>query len=370
MRTRTFAPLAALALAAVTAPILAATPAAAEPVACDGLFEPPCATAVVDETQGYPLLMDAFEETTATGGTFTVRTEENVGNADFRCRLFPTGAATPAWTDCNADPATNPDSGSATYAGLTPGEYTFQTEAASYGGLLGTTQTWSGRVTQFRFEVLETAPGGEDGIPVTRLRFAPERWHDANFISMDLLANEPTQRFVCKLDGRVIDPCDKKSMRVFTLFAIPIGDHVAKVSAVDLDGNVDPTPEKVKFTVPLMAKALSTKGGWKRDVGPGYMSNQYLTSSKKGATFTQGFSDRRSLAVYVTEGPGYGKAAVFIQGKRTGTIDLSAKKVRHRVVVPLARFSTKQTGRIQIKLLTGGKPFVIEGIGLSDRRAR
>ena len=100
MRSRTFAPLAALALAAVTAPVLAASPAAAEPVACGGLLQVPCATAVVDETQGYPLLMDAFEETTATGGTFTVTTQENLGEASFRCRLIPAGSPVPAWSDC------------------------------------------------------------------------------------------------------------------------------------------------------------------------------------------------------------------------------------------------------------------------------
>lgn len=365
MRFRTFAPLAALALTAVTVPILAASPAAAEPVDCDVLLVgPPCATAVVDMEQGYPLLMDAFDETTATGGTIFVTTDEDLGRADFRCRLMP---VQPTWTDCSA-PDTTPAGGAATYAGLAPGSYAFQAEAASY--TLLNQQTWSGRITQFQFKVLPTGPGSEDGNPVTRLRFAPERWHDANFMSMDLLANEPTSRFICKLDGKLYDPCDKQSSRVFTVFAIPIGDHVAKVQAVDLDGNVDPTPEKVKFTVPLMAKALSTKGGWKRKTGGAFMNNQYLTAKKKGTVFNQGFRKRRSVAVYVTKAPGHGKVAVLVGGKRTGTINLNAKKVRHRVVVPVARFKKKTTSRVQLKILTNNKPVIIEGVGLSDRRAK
>jgi hypothetical protein len=57
-------------------------------------------------------------------------------------------------------------------------------------------------------------------------------------------SNERGASFICRLDRRHATPC--ASPRAYT---VGIGAHTFRVTAIDAEGNTDPSPAQVRFRV-------------------------------------------------------------------------------------------------------------------------
>jgi len=57
---------------------------------------------------------------------------------------------------------------------------------------------------------------------------------------------------------------------------------------------------------------------------------------------------------------------VFLDNRRLGTVSLSSRKARERVLVPIESFKTPKSGKLRIVTLDG-KTIRVEGVGLITR---
>ncbi len=81
---------------------------------------------------------------------------------------------------------------------------------------------------------------GDDTPPETTVGAASVSGDSA---TVSFSSNEPGAQFECRLDGGTFDACDSPAH----LNGLPDGSHTLAVRAIDLAGNVDPTPASTSF---------------------------------------------------------------------------------------------------------------------------
>jgi hypothetical protein len=68
------------------------------------------------------------------------------------------------------------------------------------------------------------------------------------------------------------------------------------------------------------------------------------------------------VALVVGTGPGFGRVAVFLAGRRIGTVSLAGAR-EQRVLLPVAMFGKPRSGLVTVRTLDG-RQVRIEGLGL------
>ena len=243
------------------------------------------------------------------------------------------------------------DTTTATVSGLTEGTgYTFVVRATN---LLG-----PGSESIESNEVIPYAVP-----PRTRITSgpAPGSFVTSSRADFGYASNVPGSTYSCFLDNAEVS-CDPSSV---VLRGLSKDTHEFSVTARDGAGDVDPTPATRSWTVPLSSTDLTRSTGWSQGTGSGYYTGSYLHTTRQGAVLRRQVSDATSLALVATKGPGYGRVQVFLGSTLLTRLSLEAGTVTKRRILPIAEFTSAQSGRVRIVVTSTGKPVRVEGLGVA-----
>jgi hypothetical protein len=158
-------------------------------------------------------------EVTSASATFTFSASES--DATFECRIdFGTFSA-----------CTSPK----TYNNLFDGDHAFEVRAIGANGMRDETPA-----------ILEWTTAVP---PTTTINFGPSSPTNGTTANFGFTANEFSATFECSLDGGAFTEC----LSPHQVTGLTPGQHTFAVQAVDIDGNVDPTPATYTWTVDTAA---------------------------------------------------------------------------------------------------------------------
>jgi hypothetical protein len=275
-----------------------------------------------------------------TDGSGKATTTETAG-ATFECLLTGPGQAG-GFAAC-----TTPKS----YENLADGEYTFSVKASDTADPQNTDQT----PATFTWSVVTTEPN-------TLITSGPSRWALARKATFGLaISPAGTASYRCSLDGagRL---CTGNSATV----RFASGTHTFAAQGSDSLGNEDKTPATRTFTMPVNNTDLAGKG-WTKVKQKGHFLKTFSTTKKKGAVLKYRSSSIKRVALVVTKGKRYGVVKVYLGQHLLKKVSLAAKRTKKRKVVNVAGFSTARAGTIKVKVVSAGRPVVIEGLGVASR---
>lgn len=133
----------------------------------------------------------------------------------------------------------------------------------------------------------------------------------------------------------------------------------------DWAGNVGAYGSESCVAFPVDDTALAKTGSWTGLTGQAFYTGTARRSSDKGATLALAGVDYRHLALVATTCSGCGTVKVYLGKTLLATVKLTSSKTRNRVVIPLDSSLTRLSGTVRVKVATGGKPVVIDGLGVS-----
>jgi hypothetical protein len=120
-----------------------------------------------------------------------------------------------------------------TYNNLSDGDHAFEVRAIGSNGLRDETPAL--------LEWTTAVP------PTTTINFGPGAVSSSTSANFGFSANEFSATFECSLDGAAFAEC----LSPHQVTGLAAGPHAFRVQAVDIDGNVDPTPAEYQWTVDL-----------------------------------------------------------------------------------------------------------------------
>lgn len=206
--------------------------------------------------------------------TFQVRAVDAPGNVD----------ATPAshtWTVDTAAPDTSITGGPSGTVNETSASFTFTateggatfacaldgaaftacTSPKSYSGLAEGTHTFQVRATDVAANTDATAASRAWTIdlsaPDTTITGGPSQFDASTSATISFTSNDPTATFQCSLDGAPFTACS--SPKTYT--GLSEGPRTARVRAIDLVGNIDPSPASWSWTVDLAPPVVMIQSG-------------------------------------------------------------------------------------------------------------
>lgn len=137
------------------------------------------------------------------------------------------------------------------------------------------------------------------------------------------------------------------------------------VQAMGPNGLVSPRAAFPKVTRPVSTGSLVRTSGakaWAASRHSGYYGSFHWSTRARGAKLSIATAkDVRTVQVVAARGKGYGRLAVFVGGKRVGTIDTSYSRLDrvHRYSV---KVGGKRSGRVTLQALDTGKPVRVSAI--------
>jgi len=135
------------------------------------------------------------------------------------------------------------------------------------------------------------------------------------------------------------------------------------VSSRDAAGNLSPRSPARCTARPLGDRSLAASSSWVRSTGSSYYLGTVTRTSTKGAVLTRTSVRASRLALVVTTCPTCGSVGVYLGSTLIGKVNLVRSTKASRVLVVLPSFSLR-SGTVTIKVLTSGKPVLIEGLGV------
>jgi len=154
------------------------------------------------------------------------------------------------------------------------------------------------------------------------------------------------------------------SVHAVTLSSLAAGyEYCAEVQAVDKAGNSSTTQSRC-ITRPLDDKSLTASAHWTRSTGGDYWNSTIITTKKLGATLKATGAQLDRVGIVASRGPGRGTVGIYVGTKLIGKLNLAAASLHHRSLITLPAFSYR-TGTVTVKVLTSGKPVLIDGLAIS-----
>lgn len=135
------------------------------------------------------------------------------------------------------------------------------------------------------------------------------------------------------------------------------------VSSRDAAGNLSPRSPARCTARPLGDRSLAASSAWVRSTGSSYYQGTVTRTSTKGAVLTRASVRASRLALVVTKCPTCGSVGVYLGSTLIGKVSLTRSTKASRVLVVLPAFSLR-SGTVTIKVLTSGRPVLIEGLGV------
>ncbi|WP_432937985.1 right-handed parallel beta-helix repeat-containing protein [Kribbella sp. CA-253562] len=197
------------------------------------------------------------------------------GALRFECRL-DAPAGSDSWTDCPTPVG---------FGFLPAGEHTFEVRAVDPSDNVDATPA------SYTWTVVPAPPGPDTLPPSTTIQTGPELVGTSTtatfgFRGSDNLTPGPNLRYECKLDAGPYEACVTPK----TYTGLGLGQHTLQVRAIDLAGNVDPTPATRIWTIG-QPEADTTAPDTLIGSGPdattvATAATFVFTSSEAGSTFT------------------------------------------------------------------------------------
>jgi hypothetical protein len=307
-------------------------------------------------------------ESTDAAFTFEAADESSADKSTFECKLDGPSQAHD-WSPCTDPTQAKPgySTGSKAYSGLTLGDYAFSVRATDTADSpLDTANTETTPAT-FSWTVVEPEgpPPPDDDNPQTVITNGAARWYPFSYLGITYDSDEDGAHFRCTLNGQARS-CDDEQANFLGMKA---GDYLFTVAAVDSSGNVDPTPAKERWTVPMNNSLFKTYSkGWDERKGGGYFQDDYAITGARGAYIEQAKEGFRSLVLVATRCPGCGTVDVFLKDTLLQTVHLSSQTTDKRQIIPLASWRKPHAGRVRIVVTSDAKDVIIDGLGFSTRR--
>jgi len=309
-------------------------------------------------------------ESTDAAFTFESQDESTDDKSTFECKLEGPSQAHD-WSACTDATQSKPgySTGSKSYSGLGLGDYTFSVRATDTpDNPLDTANTETTPAT-FAWTIVEAneppPPPDDDDAPQTRITSGATRWYPYSYLGITYASDEEGVHFRCTLNGEKRS-CDDEQANFIGMKA---GDYLFTVAAVDGAGNVDATPAKQRWTVPMDNSLFKTYSPqWDKRSGRGYFQDTYAITDARGAFIEQAKQGFKSLVLVATTCPGCGTVDVFLKDTLLRTVRLTSPEMQKRQVIPLASWRKRHAGRVRIVVTSDAKDVIVDGLGFSARR--
>jgi hypothetical protein len=137
------------------------------------------------------------------------------------------------------------------------------------------------------------------------------------------------------------------------------------VTATDDSGNTSSRSAETCTALPVDDAALAGSG-WTRDANrSGYYQGTSSTSSAKGASLALAGVQAKQIALVATTCSNCGKVQVLLGSTSLKTVNLASRNGQTEKVIPVASFTSVQTGTVTLRVTTAGKRVIIDGLGIS-----
>lgn len=180
--------------------------------------------------------IDSHPTDPSPGASAAFAYQASESDSTFECSLAPEGSAD-SFSTC-------PSTGN-TYTGLANGTYVFKVRATDLAGNQGTAAAFEWTVNNSLSDMIP---------PQTTILSKPPDPSESPTASFTYESNEPGSTFECELDGNGFASCPTAGT---TYADLVNGQHSFEVRAIDLSGNIDPTPAGYSFDVEV-AKSPGT----------------------------------------------------------------------------------------------------------------
>jgi hypothetical protein len=137
-----------------------------------------------------------------------------------------------------------------------------------------------------------------------------------------------------------------------------------RVRATDGYANTSEWSTPVCTAVPLRSADLAYSAGWTVQARPAAFTGVVRRTTVYAAKATRTSVQATRLALVVTKCPSCGIVRVSRNGSKLADVNLYSSVTRSKQLVTVKVWSTPQTGTITITLLTGGRPALLEGLGV------
>lgn len=289
---------------------------------------------------------------------FTFEADPVTETVRYECQLTVTrkGASPDAsgWDPCGVERA-----GGQSYTDLTAGTYTFEVRAVEGEGESALTDPSPASTSWTVYVVPES--------PETSIVSGPRSnsWILTNKVAYSFKSTVAGSQFDCRYDNALQDTlCDDGN---WSIRGLTVGSHLFTVEAI-ANNTRDFSPARRSFHVPWDDRAMVGKS-WTRAKAKKHFKNTVTTTTAKGAALTtrQKLKFRRVVLV-ADKGPGFGTVKVFWGKKMLKEVDLRAKRLKNRRVIPIKRFSGPlRSGKLRVVVVSSGKTVRIDGIGAAKR---
>jgi hypothetical protein len=146
--------------------------------------------------------------------------------------------------------------------------------------------------------------------------------------------------------------------------ALPGSTYCLSARASDAAGNRGGFGGEVCTAIPVHASGLARKGSWVRRLGRGHYLGSYLAGRSRGDSLSVRVSTKRLMLV-ATKCAGCGVVDVYLGTRRLRRISLDAKTTKKKQLIRVATFARVRTGTARIKIVSEGRPVLVEGLGAS-----
>jgi hypothetical protein len=292
-----------------------------------------------------PEVTIAVVGTLSSTATFTIVSDDS--SATYACRLV-TNDVPGAWESCG---------GTKSYSGLTPGSYAFEVKATDSAG---------NSATYRRAWVLQATPDQQQLVPNTGVVRGPadHGWLLSHRAVFQVSSTKSGSAYAVTLNGRYQGTTSSSTVVVKGLKA---GANRITIRAI-ANGYADTSPVSRDVLVPRGVSSIGHTRSWKVRHGSGTLFGSYAQTRRFGQTFEVRSAQIKRVALVVSEGAGYGKVRVFLNGRPiSGAIRLGSTGSQSSVLVPVRTFSTARHGVLTVKVVSHGKVVRLEGIGVSAR---
>ncbi|MEX2237569.1 MAG: hypothetical protein WEB00_08550 [Dehalococcoidia bacterium] len=116
--------------------------------------------------------------------------------------------------------------------------------------------------------------------------------------------------------------------------------------------------------IPFDDRGLTATGSWARETASGYYLGSYSLSSTTNNTLTKTGIMAEKLLLIATKCPGCGTVRVFWNGVAVIDIDLENATKQRRQFILIDDFGVMETGSIEIRIISSGKPVYIDGLAV------
>ena len=146
------------------------------------------------------------------------------------------------------------------------------------------------------------------------------------------------------------------------------GDQALRVTSTDPAGNIDTTPTYTPFSVPvnLGVRFATAQGGWKKvTAGSGYYADDYLSSTRAGATLVLKASRAKEMRIIAPTGPRLGRIEMQVGALQPWMPLNQVAPDEQRFTVAYQRFFGRRfSGQISLRVISAGaaKPAELDAI--------